>query len=151
MIIYEIPGPPIPLQRHRHSGKKCYDPQKKEKDHQRWLIKPLLNGFEAIKMPIKLVVEYHMPIPKRYSQKGALELLLHPHFTKPDLSNLIKFTEDTFNGILWKDDSLIAEIEASKFYATEPKTIIRIVNILDGKISRLVYVSKEDGSLILKR
>jgi hypothetical protein len=69
MIIYEIPGPPIPLQRHRHSGKKTYDPQKKQKEVCRWHIKSLINGLFPIYNAIKLVVEYHMPIPKSYSKK----------------------------------------------------------------------------------
>lgn len=129
MIVYEIPGPPIPLQRHRHSGKKTYDPQKKTKQTYQWHIKTLLNGLFPAHSAIKLVVEYHMPIPKSYSKKRVKECLLGPHSKKPDLSNLIKFTEDAFNSLVWEDDSLISEIEARKFYSTEPKTVFKIEGI----------------------
>ncbi len=126
MIIYEIQGNPIALKRHRHSGKKCYDPQKKEKENLQWHIKSLMNGLFPAHTAIKLVVEYHMPIPKSYSKRKAKECLQGPHTHKPDLSNLIKFTEDAFNGLIWEDDSLISEIEARKFYSERPKTVFKI-------------------------
>lgn len=129
MILYEIPGNPIPLKRHRHSGKKCYDPQKKEKRSHQWQIKSLINGLFPAHSAIKLVVEYHMPIPKSYSKRRAKECLLGPHSKKPDLSNLLKFTEDAFNGLVWEDDSLICEIEAKKFYSLTPKTVFKIEEV----------------------
>ena len=129
MIIYEIPGTPIPLKRHRHVGKRTYDPQKKAKEVHQWQIKNVINGLFPAHTAIKLVVEYHMPIPKSYSKKRTKECLLGPHSKKPDLSNLIKFTEDAFNGLMWEDDSLISEIEARKFYSMEPKTVFKIETV----------------------
>ncbi len=129
MIIYEIPGDPIALQRHRHSGKKCYDPQKSIKQNHQWHIKSQIKDLFPASEPVKLIVEYHMPIPKSYSKRKAKECVLGPHSQKPDLSNLIKFTEDTFNNMIWEDDSLISEIEARKFYSWEPKTVFRIEQI----------------------
>lgn len=129
MIVYEIPGAPVPLKRHRHAGKKCYDSQKEQKRSHQWYIKSLLNGLFPAHSAIKLVVEYHMPIPKSYSKRRAKECLLGPHAKKPDLSNLIKFTEDTFNGMVWEDDSLISEIEARKFYSETPKTVFKIEGV----------------------
>lgn len=140
MILYEIPGNPIPLQRHRHSGKRCFDPQKKEKEALQWHMKSIINGLFPASTAIKLVVEYHMPIPKSYSKKRAKECLLGPHSHKPDLSNLIKFTEDAFNGMIWEDDSLICEIEARKFYSERPKTIFKIENV-----SEKLFKEMENG------
>jgi len=131
MIVYEIPGDPVALKRHRHSGKKCYDPQKKEKETAQWHIKQAMQGLFVACNALKLVVEYHMPIPKSYSKRKAKEALRGPHTKKPDLSNLIKFTEDAFNGMVWKDDSIIAEIEARKFYSETPKTVFKIENIAE--------------------
>jgi len=130
MIVYEIPGKPLALKRHRHSGKKCYDPQKKEKKAYQWHIKSLISGLFPAHSAIKLIVEYHMPIPKSYSKRRAKECLLRHHTKKPDLSNLIKFTEDALNGIVWEDDSLISEIEARKFYSETPKTVFKIESIV---------------------
>lgn len=137
MIVYEIPGEPIPLKRHRHSGKKCYDPQKKEKQALQWHLKSLMNGLFAAHTAIKLVVEYHMPIPKSYSKKRTLECLKGPHAKKPDLSNLIKFTEDAFNGMVWEDDSIISEIEARKFYSATPKTVFKIEGIAQKQFEEM--------------
>lgn len=131
MIVYEIPGNPIPLKRHRHAGKRCYDPQKKEKEDLQIHMQSLMKGLFPAHSAIKLVVEYHMPIPKSYSKRRAKECLLGPHVKKPDLSNLIKFTEDTFNGIVWDDDSLISEIEARKFYSERPRTVFKIENVAE--------------------
>ncbi len=137
MIVYEIPGNPIPLQRHRHSGKKCFDSQKKEKQTLQWHIKSLIQGLFPAHSAIKLVVEYHMPIPKSYSKKRALECLTRSHTKKPDLSNLIKFTEDALNGIMWNDDSLISEIEARKFYSEKPKTVFKIESVADARFQEM--------------
>ncbi len=143
MIVYEIPGKPIALKRHRHSGKKCYDSQKKEKEMLQWHIKSLMNGLFAAHSALKLVVEYHMPIPKSYSKRRAEECIQGPHTKKPDLSNLIKFTEDAFNGIVWEDDSLICEIESRKFYSEKPKTVFKIENV-----SEKIFKEMENSSII---
>lgn len=126
MRTYEIQGKPIPLQRHRHAGKITYDPQKREKYIYQQKIQEFLKDFLPLYSAIKLVIEYHMPIPKSYSKKRALEFVFKPHIKKPDLSNLIKFTEDALNGMVWRDDSIIAEISAKKFYSKETKTVFKI-------------------------
>jgi len=137
MIVYEIPGNPIALKRHRHSGKKCYDIQKDEKKRAAWIIKSYLKALTPIPGALKLVVEYHMPIPKSYSLKKAKECLLGPHTNKPDLSNLIKFTEDALNGVTWEDDSHISEIEAKKFYSEIPKTVFKIECITNKYLKKM--------------
>lgn len=122
MQVIEIPGEPIALKRHRHSGKRTYDPQVKEKENMRWHLISLRKTIETAQKAIKLTIEYHLSIPKSYSKIKALKCVSQPHAFKPDLSNLIKFTEDAFNEILWKDDSLIAEISAKKIYSEKPMT-----------------------------
>jgi Holliday junction resolvase RusA-like endonuclease len=148
--VYEIDGNPIPLQRHRNFGKRCYDPQKKQKaDMVKFLdfyIKPLVGPSVAL----KLHVEYHMPIPKSYTKRSASEALWSPHTKKPDLTNLMKFTEDVFNGILWEDDSFISEIYGRKFYSNHPKTVfhIEIIEIEEFKktcIEKFLQTANEMG------
>ena len=43
---------------------------------------------------------------------------------RPDLENFIKSVFDGCNGIIWKDDSLICRIEASKEYSTSSGFIV---------------------------
>lgn len=54
--------------------------------------------------------------PKSASKKKRDELLAGHHTSRPDLDNLTK-TIDAFNGVIWKDDSQIMSITASKCYA----------------------------------
>ena len=129
MTVYELPGPPIPLKRHRHSGKTTYDPQKKEKDRLRWYVLSQYRDSVPARDPFHLKIEFLMPIPQSISLKKAREISMKPHSKKPDLSNLIKFVEDCFNGILWEDDNLISSIEATKFYSESPKTLFKIIQV----------------------
>ena len=125
-FLYILPGVPIPLKRHRHTGKFTYDPQTKEKAK---AVASLIFPKNAPKMAtecIKVEIEYQMPIPKNFSLKAKVKLLNTFHTKRPDLSNLIKFTEDAFNGVLWKDDSLISSLTAKKVYSFEPQTRIFI-------------------------
>lgn len=130
IFTFEIIGKPIPLQRHRHYKDKCWDPQKKEKRLFKELFKIQTKLFTKGCFPaysaLKMRVEYHMPIPKSYSKRRALETLKKLHTNTPDLSNLIKFTEDALNEVAWHDDSLICEIEAVKLYSKEAKTVFKI-------------------------
>ena len=48
------------------------------------------------------------------------------HIKKPDLDNLLKFTKDCLNGVVWKDDAQVFSIIAEKRYDPNPKTIISI-------------------------
>jgi Holliday junction resolvase RusA-like endonuclease len=122
-----IPGKPIPLARHRttRTGHN-YHPQAKElKVYQKalnfyWEYKPL-------DCPVILSLTFLMPITK--ASKKSVEDMLNgttKHDKKPDLSNLIKWVEDAGNGIIWQDDKQIFEIEATKAFAQEPQTIIRV-------------------------
>jgi len=119
-------GAPIPLKRHRTSGKTHYDPQVKVKKAVVFEVLPQLQGLFAFDVPIKVSFDFHMPIPKSWSKKKKKEMLHKPHTFKPDISNLIKFYEDALNGVLWRDDSLISETEATKFYDENPRTGITI-------------------------
>jgi len=119
----EILGNPKPLKRHRTSRGKVYDPSFEDKTNFAWDVRTLTVGLFPHTESIKVEFEYHMPIPKSYSKKARLKAVGEPHQKKPDISNLIKFTEDALNEILWEDDSVIAEIKAKKIYSEEPKTI----------------------------
>lgn len=129
MIRFEIPGEPIPLKRHRTSNGKTYDPSKDAKRNFAWLVKQRSVGLFPHAEAIKVVIEYHMPIPQSYSNRKRLNAIGRPHTKKPDLTNLAKFTEDALNHILWKDDAIIADLHVKKIYSEEPKTLIMLEKI----------------------
>lgn len=126
MIVYEIPGVPIPWKRARRNGKRYFDAQEKDKEFVYWEIKNAMNGLFSHVEPIKVTMEYQMPIPKSWSKKRQREAVGKPHHSTPDVDNLAKFIHDACNGLLWKDDAIIYELCARKVYSEEPKTRIWI-------------------------
>ena len=77
---------------------------------------------------IFLQVMFYMPIPKSGSKRTVMLMKAGEikHTKKPDLDNLIKFTKDCLNGVVWKDDAQVFSITAEKRYDPNPKTIISI-------------------------
>lgn len=121
-----IPGVPVARQRPRFSKFRTYDKQQDIKEIYRLSILPQLpSGFRMIDTPIKLKILYSMPIPKSTSKKKKLLMEDGPHVKKPDLDNLYKMF-DSFNGVLWEDDSLIYSIQMEKIYSTTPQTTLNI-------------------------
>ena len=131
-----IPGNPIPKARARVTKKGfAYDPQWEQKinvmkflEHKvRDFFKKDDNRIEGHKLSIGEAFEvdwyFHMPIPKSFSQskKNACKWGLIEHTSKPDRSNLEKFSEDCANGILWKDDSQITKGSIEKKYCSDDK------------------------------
>jgi len=80
--------------------------------------------------PISLDIVFYMPIPKSISLKNKKELIGKPHIKKPDLDNLLKAFKDSANKILYTDDSLVANVTASKLYSNNP-SITYDINIID--------------------
>ena len=81
--------------------------------------------------PLRLTVTFSMGIPKTWSAKKKAEAELgniRPT-SKPDIDNLIKLVGDALNGIAYKDDSQIVEIQAVKKYG-KPQTIIHIKEVI---------------------
>jgi len=118
--VYTVPGDPIALARHRHSGNHIYDAQKLDKLNVGLLLghqhgsRPLFKGALCVNFV------FYLPIPKSSKKNGVLQGRYHIY--RPDISNLIKFYEDVSNKILFDDDCLIAVISAKKVYDDDPRT-----------------------------
>lgn len=85
-------------------------------------------------VPLILNFEFHLSGSPKI--KNIIEWGMLHHLQKPDISNLIKFYEDVFNGILYHDDSQIVEINfSSKKFSFKPKTIIRIMTLPNNQFS----------------
>ena len=83
---------------------------------------------EPLEDAIFLQIMFYMPIPKSGSKRivALMKSGEIKHTKKPDLDNLIKFTKDCLNGVVWKDDSQVCSIVAQKQYDPKPQTIISI-------------------------
>ena len=79
-------------------------------------------GWEPFAGPVAVTYRFCFSRPKSHFGTGrnADELKAsapHWHAQRPDLVNLMKCLEDALTGIVWKDDSQVAEIDAAKFWA----------------------------------
>ena len=74
---------------------------------------------EPSEKPMKVLMAFMFEPPKSLSKKRREELLLQEYTKKPDLDNLVKAVLDGLNGIAFKDDSQIIEIEARKLYGNK--------------------------------
>lgn len=133
--------------RHRHAGKRSYDPQSDEKEEVAKILDYQYSCYlsEAMDSDDKEIVlkaskltladafdvkmTFHMPIPKSCSKTKRKAIAADMtndvfHTCKPDVDNLCKFYCDAANGILWTDDSQIVHLEALKIYSFEPRTEI---------------------------
>ena len=69
-----------------------------------------------------LTIEFHMPMPKSWSNKKKMEMLGCFHESKPDLDNLIKSCVDAlFSKDPDRDDACVHSITAKKVWAVDGK------------------------------
>jgi Holliday junction resolvase RusA-like endonuclease len=136
LIQFTVYGTPVAQGRPRFSSQggitRAYDP-KKSKDFKKYVKlvaaehrpKILLDG------PIQLFIRVYKPALRNFSKKklaAAESGELRP-ITKPDVDNYVKGIKDACNQILWKDDSQIVELFASKWYSETPRIEIMVVPI----------------------
>ena len=136
MVEFIRPGNPQPQGRPRagRRGNKIvmYDP-KESKEYKQYVAliakqhapKTLLEG--ALSVRIKIYRE----IPKSTTKKDRaliFEGIKRP-VVKADTSNYVKGIEDALNGIIYKDDSQIVDLYASKFYSDNPRVEIEVREI----------------------
>jgi Holliday junction resolvase RusA-like endonuclease len=79
---------------------------------------------DTITAAVRLRVNFFMSRPKSM-KAGTIENV--PHVKKPDLDNLLKAVMDAMTEArVWKDDALVYETEAKKWYARD-KTGAQII------------------------
>ncbi len=106
-----------------------YDPKKSGdwKKKAALLMKAAMKGKPPLDEPLSLDVVF------RYAQKP------HAYRTKrPDLDNLLKAVMDAGNGILWADDSCVAQIYASKIGGVSDPSVMITVEPVDIVLGALI-------------
>ena len=71
-------------------------------------------GTEAWRLldgPVRLCIAFYLKRPKGLPKKYVA------HTKAPDVSKLVRSTEDALSGIVYRDDSQIVELVAGKYYA----------------------------------
>lgn len=83
--------------------------------------------------PVAIEVTFLMPRPGRLVWKKRPMPRLR-HIIKPDIDNLLKAVKDALKGILWRDDSQVAEVYMEKLYASgdeQPGVDVEILQIAE--------------------
>lgn len=127
---YIIEGQPIPLARPRISGRHCYDSQKQYKLAYGIMLQNQHGDQKLFEKPLHLDAVFYFKKPlanmnrqtsrlkpnKQYKEDGTA------YASKPDLDNLAKFLLDVCNGILFRDDCLVASMTIKKVYGDISRT-----------------------------
>jgi Holliday junction resolvase RusA-like endonuclease len=153
MLLFEIPGNPIPKQRHRtftrNGNSFSYDPQDKEKKAVKAYLADkvemiMQTGTDAEILAAHDIAKadglyvgfvFCLPVAQSLSKKKQAEFYWNSfHQTKPDIDNLAKFYLDCANEILWSDDKKIISLNVKKKYSDMPKTIMYVKGIVKKEI-----------------
>jgi len=131
MIIFTIPGNPKAQKRHRSGKWGNYDPSADAKKD--FLLQVMNNRpGKPLTGAISLDLTFHMSRPKNHFGTGRNANKLKNSapswcLSKPDVDNLAKFVMDALNGVYWRDDSQIWELNVRKLWANDsPRTDVII-------------------------
>lgn len=85
-----------------------------------------------VRSALAIDVKAYFPIPKSFSKakrKAAIAGTLRPT-PKPDVSNLVKSSEDAFNQLYYRDDAQIVDARCRKWYSDQPRLEV-IITVVD--------------------
>jgi len=138
---YILHGDPEALQRPRFFKGHVVDVQRQQKYLDGIQIKKQHGLNPLFEGPLFADITFFMPIPRSYSERRRDLTRDKYHPQRPDLDNMIKYILDVCNGVLYKDDSLIAQIFAKKIWADIGKTEL----VLTQLPLKATNESKEEG------
>jgi Holliday junction resolvase RusA-like endonuclease len=129
MVMWEVKVKPMGSVRMTQRGK-WTDPAARK-----YLAYKKLLGYEArkhikipLQLPIIVSVDFYYQIPASFS-KAKKQLIqdgkLRP-VVKPDIDNVAKGIMDSLNKIAYLDDNQVVGLITNKYYADEPKIVIKI-------------------------
>jgi Holliday junction resolvase RusA-like endonuclease len=133
MISFTVFGNPVAQGRPKFARRgnfvTTYDPVK-SKDYKQQVYQAALPHAPTTPLVCPLCVEIcaYMEIPKSWSkakQEAAREQKRLP-ISRPDVDNIGKSVTDSINGLIYKDDSQIVELNLRKVYADIPRVEVDI-------------------------
>lgn len=119
-IVFNIE--PVPRKETESNGRRRFKAagQQEYQDTIRMVAHLKTKGKPMMLGPVSVDLTFHMKIPASYSEKKKTELVGKYHIKRPDSDNLQKLFLDSLTGIVYKDDSQIADTKCRKIYAREP-------------------------------
>jgi Holliday junction resolvase RusA-like endonuclease len=133
-IMFTVYGEPVAKGRPRFSTRGkfpvAYTPEKTKtyETEVGMMAKAAMGASEALEGALEAFIYVTFPVPASYSKKRTEACLsdIEKHTKKPDLDNVVKLIFDGMNGIVFKDDSQITSIHATKVYGEVPKVEILV-------------------------
>lgn len=89
-----------------------------------------MKGMTPLEGPLRLSVVLRINHPMSWSKKRKMATLYVTG--KPDLDNVLKLIGDAGNGVVWRDDAQIAQIEFDRRYADGAEFVAVEVRTLSG-------------------
>ena len=122
-MTFKVYGEPVAKGRPRFTRQgRTYTP-KKTHDYESevaMMAKAAMGSQEPLETPVAVYVYVTFPVPQSYSKKRSEACLngSEKHAKKPDLDNCLKAITDGMNNVVYRDDSQITSIHATKVYGT---------------------------------
>lgn len=143
-IKFIIPGEPCAQGRPRFSTiggyVKAIDPAKSR--NQKAFVKYLATtaakqqGWTYTELPLHVEIIAYMGIPKSKSKKWRGRAICGQErpTKKPDADNLFKLVTDAVSKVLYADDKQIVSCRVQKWYGDEPRTEVKIAEVIDNAV-----------------
>ena len=132
-MTFMVEGEAIPQGRPRFTRQgHAYDPAKSRdyKEQVALAASFAMRGEEIFPkgIPLKCVITIWQKMPKRFTkkQKQLAETEFLRPTVKPDVDNIAKAITDAMNGIVYADDAQIVELVCGKYYAEEPRVMVKV-------------------------
>lgn len=127
IVSFFVPGPVVGKMRARHARRGArvvtYSPQKQVgyERHVRECASAVYDG-PPLDQPLKVNILIYVNAPVRWPYTKKIEAFRANIIPtgKPDLDNCVKSIFDALNGLVWRDDSVICHLQASKAYGQKP-------------------------------
>lgn len=121
IVTFLIEGEPQGKGRHRTTNSGINFTPGRTAVYENWVKSVYINrvGEKLLYGPIRATIEVYYGVPKSKSKRAKERMLqqLERPTKKPDVDNVAKAILDSLNGIAYKDDSQIVELNMKKLYA----------------------------------
>jgi Holliday junction resolvase RusA-like endonuclease len=125
-VMYKLEGTPIGKQRPKFARRgnfvSTYTPTKTRdyEDQIREAAVRAMGASEPLETPVAAYFYITMPIPASYSKKRREACLSNAErpMKKPDTDNIVKAFLDAMNEVIYKDDSQVCSLHATKVYGS---------------------------------
>lgn len=96
-----------------------------------------ISGVTFEDEPVAAVLDVYYEIPKSTTKKNCALMLLNKLLPtkKPDVDNIAKIVLDSLNGIAYRDDVQVVQLQVNKYYSKrgKPYVSVRLMQVQEGE------------------